>query len=85
MTFIGPYSYCYISNGIVRLGDLDGDGIINNTDVQIIAQSLAGLYTLSVTQRRIADINLDGTISSSDLYAIAQWMNHTGTTPIWDF
>jgi beta-N-acetylglucosaminidase len=53
-----------------RLGDLNGDGKISNTDLVLIRYHLVGLRKLNADEIKRADINKDGRITNTDLVLI---------------
>jgi beta-N-acetylglucosaminidase len=53
-----------------RLGDLNGDGKISNTDLILIRYHLVGLRKLNADEIKRADINKDGRITNTDLILI---------------
>ncbi len=56
------------SNG--RLGDVNGDGLVNETDIKLIQEHTVGLIVLTETQKLYADVNKDGKIDSWDALEI---------------
>ena len=46
--------------------DFNNDGIVDEDDVQLIRDYLAGSALLSDSQKKLADINVDGVINDSD-------------------
>ena len=56
---------CCASTATIR-GDLNGDGIVNVIDVNIIKRVLAGVVTLDSKVEKAADLNSDGSINSID-------------------
>jgi beta-N-acetylglucosaminidase len=53
-----------------RLGDLNGDGKISNSDLILIRYHLVGLRKLNAEEIKRADINKDGRITNADLILI---------------
>lgn len=53
-------------------GDVDRNGIINETDRFLIAGYILGECSLDPTQIRSADINGDGRVTNSDLTLLAR-------------
>ena len=58
------YKYAYI------LGDLDGDGDVNTTDLATMKLFLAGLSELSDTGLVAGDFNKDGAVNTTDLASL---------------
>ena len=49
------------------LGDVNGDGQVTVVDATLIQKYIAGLVTLSDTQKAAADVNNDGSVSIVDV------------------
>ncbi|TYQ12695.1 UNVERIFIED_CONTAM: GH35 family endo-1,4-beta-xylanase [Acetivibrio alkalicellulosi] len=58
----------------VRLGDLNGDGNIDSTDVALLRRHLLNITPLSETARSNADINKDGRIDSTDYVLMRRYI-----------
>lgn len=58
---------------IERLGDVDGDTIVNSSDALLILQHSTGLITLSEAQLVKADVDADSVVNSSDSLLILQY------------
>ena len=56
------------------LGDVNGDGKISVLDATLIQKYLAGLVTLSDTQKAAADVNGDGSVSVIDATLIQKYI-----------
>ena len=56
------------------LGDVNGDGKISVLDATLIQKYLAGLVTLSDTQKAAADVNNDGSVSVLDATLIQKYI-----------
>jgi hypothetical protein len=56
------------------VGDIDGNGQINNVDVVTLARYIVGLYdeATAAAVRMYADMDGDGIITNSDLVALAR-------------
>ena len=54
-----------------RLGDVNGDGYINTTDVTLTAAHVKGRRMLNPEQKKRADVNGDGSVNTSDVIKIA--------------
>ncbi len=70
---ISPYRTLGFDEHAGNLGDFDGDGTINEADVEIVRKLLAGLLKLSDLPEGIADFNNDGSVDSRDLVAIKKY------------
>lgn len=75
----------------VKLGDVNGDDIIDSTDASaVLAEysilSTGGTGTFTSRQSVAADVNSDNTINSSDASSILIYysVSSTGGTPSWD-
>ena len=56
------------------LGDINGDGFVDNIDVVMLARYLVHLTVLEGDSLKAADMDADGTISNSDLVFLARKM-----------
>ena len=54
-----------------KLGDINGDDVINVADISKVAAYIKGLRTLTEEQRTSADVNGDGKINVADITRIA--------------
>lgn len=52
------------------MGDVNFDGLINITDIDILVNALLQKIALTAQQIVVADVNLDGAINVSDIIAI---------------
>ena len=55
----------------LKLGDLDGDGILNVKDISLMAAYLKGIRTFDDYQYSVGDFNNDGTINVTDIGQMA--------------
>ena len=55
-------------------GDVNGDGVIDSADLQLIAQHIVNTTTLSGDDFLAADVNASGTVDSADLQLVAQYL-----------
>jgi len=58
-----------------KLGDVNGDGQINNLDVQKISDYIQGKTTLTLEQYKAADVNKDGYIDTGDTYKLQRFIS----------
>jgi hypothetical protein len=56
----------------VNKGDINGDGVINGKDVNLLAQSCVAKVTLTDAQKEVADLDGDGKITGKDVNKLAQ-------------
>ena len=56
----------------IQLGDINLDGVVNNADILMFADYLAGNVNLTDKHLLAADVNQDGEINCSDLALITQ-------------
>lgn len=56
----------------IQLGDINLDGVVNNADILMFADYLAGNVKLTDKQLLASDVNQDGEINCSDLALITQ-------------
>lgn len=66
--------YCTSTNEGL-LGDINQDGIIDQTDVDLCRNSNLGTVTLTSEQIKLGDIDEDGTISLNDVVLIEDYIN----------
>lgn len=66
--------YCTSTNEGL-LGDINQDGIIDQTDVDLCRNSNLGTVTLTSEQIKLGDIDEDGTISLNDMVLIEDYIN----------
>ncbi len=62
-------------------GDLNGDGVVNNTDVDIALQIAVALISPSDDQRNAGDVNGDQRIDSADVALISRISTGLDTVP----
>ena len=60
--------------GSHKLGDVNNDSKVDNKDVTLVQQYIAGLTSFDVERRSLADVNFDGTISVSDAITLYNLM-----------
>lgn len=60
---------------IVR-GDMDGDGIVNESDVYAVQNYLAAVESFDGYQFQGADVNNDDIVNESDVYSIQQFLSN---------
>lgn len=54
------------------MGDVNGDGAVNEADARLIMDHLAGSVTLDETAQTRADVNGDGNVTYLDAMAIME-------------
>ena len=54
------------------LGDLNGDGQVDNADLVTLARAIVGIVKLTDTQTTAADMNKDGMVDNQDLVLLAR-------------
>lgn len=57
------------------LGDVNGDGVIDQLDTAMLAEALADMRRLSPEQREAADVNGDGYLNVVDLLMLARYVD----------
>ncbi len=67
-----PYATIVLSFGEAVLGDVNGDGVIDETDAGIILDYEAGLRAVQPSLLT-ADVSGDGVVDSNDAVLIAQY------------
>ena len=60
--------------GDVILGDVNGDGVVNGKDSNVIRKILGGSYSASELETLAADVNRDGLINGVDANYIARYI-----------
>ena len=55
------------SGALAVVGDVDGDGAVGGTDLQLLGAYLDGAGALDALEYRRADVDLDGTLTTEDL------------------
>lgn len=58
----------------VQVGDVNGDGVINNKDVAYLAKYLVGTQSITDTQMESADVNGDGFINNKDVAKLSRYL-----------
>ena len=56
------------------LGDVNADGVINQTDANMILQASVGSITLTSAQQKRADVNFDGVVNTADSLKVNQYI-----------
>ena len=69
------------ASAISRIGDVDGNGVIDTKDALMIMQCINGDLIMSDDQFKRADLNGDGTLNSSEALRILQYVNGKVNTP----
>ena len=54
-------------------GDLDGNGLINTTDVVLLRRYIAGGYGVEISEKA-ADLNSDGTLNTTDIVLLRRYI-----------
>ena len=57
-----------------KLGDVNGDGVINSEDFNLLNNYMQGNESLTLQQIKAADINKDGKIDAMDSYKLQQYI-----------
>lgn len=57
-----------------QLGDVNGDGLINEEDLELLQDYMLGNVGLSDKQKELADVNKDGKLDSGDLFKFRQFL-----------
>jgi hypothetical protein len=55
-------------------GDINGDGVVNVSDLILLANQLAGNTHLSTPQKAAANVFYDGQVDVLDLFAMANFL-----------
>ena len=80
---LNPYSFNVTTKAAdttkIMTGDVNQDGQITSTDLDLITNVLLKKATLTVQQNKAADVNGDGVITSLDLALINSYLNGTIT------
>ena len=77
----------YFSYNKIGLGDVNGNGIVNQTDVNMIVAYLTESNNVNLTEepKLAADADCSGSISYDDVLTILYWMSSANHDPIWTF
>lgn len=67
----------YIEGIDYTLGDLDGDGVVTQTDADMCLSAAVGNLALTEKQFKAADVNRDGKIDTVDAARIQRFANGT--------
>ncbi|MCL6588709.1 MAG: glycoside hydrolase family 3 C-terminal domain-containing protein [Firmicutes bacterium] len=70
---LANYSMISAAPSMLKIGDVNGDGLLNNTDAQWVYQYAAGKVPAGF-QKDVADVNRDGKINATDAYLIIQYV-----------
>lgn len=80
LVFTGPVNIDWFTFGAGSnsgdLGDLNGDGNINSTDLQILKRHLLGITPLTGTKLSNADVNRSGSVDSTDYTILKRYILH---------
>lgn len=57
------------------VGDINNDGNINQTDLNLLTGYIQGKNALTDKQIKAADVNRDGTIDTGDTYKLSRYIN----------
>ena len=57
----------------IAYGDLDGDGVINTTDVVLLRRYIAGGYGVEISEKA-ADLNGDGILNTTDVVLLRRYI-----------
>lgn len=66
----------YIAMPLLEIGDINYDGLINNSDVTLLQQYCSGYDNLSDLQIFLADFNEDGDVNSKDTSALIVYISN---------
>jgi len=85
--YYGSYGYEYAKERSipyvllddVRLGDADGDGYVNISDVTDIQRAVAEMDTLDDLRKKAADINGDGVVTIDDATILQMYLAEFAT------
>ncbi|MCI8655240.1 MAG: hypothetical protein HFJ48_05170, partial [Clostridia bacterium] len=69
-----------LPNEDYQLGDINGDGVIDDEDLELLQNYLVGNIGLSDKQKELADVNKDGKLDADDLLKLRQFLNGTITS-----
>ena len=76
-TFLLQFTYIVDDDDTAyELGDVDGNGVIDEVDLGLVQNYIMGLQTLSNKQFQAADINGDGEVTSSDYVLLQQMISN---------
>lgn len=59
---------------VVKLGDINGDGLIKSADYILLKNYIAGKKQLTDSQKKAADINKDGNVKSADYILVKNFI-----------
>ena len=57
------------------VGDINGDGVINKEDLDLLGEFLTGKTSLTDRQMKSADVNRDGEIDTGDTLKLSKYVN----------
>jgi len=82
-----PYGLAWLSNSIL-LGDMNGDGVVNNFDINAFELALANPsaylaeYPNMTNYQAVGDINGDGAFNNFDISAFEALLTGSGSAPV---
>ena len=59
------------NRALAQKGDVNGDGVINVTDISLVAANVKNIKAIDKYSRNAADVNCDGSINVTDVSAVA--------------
>ena len=91
----GGYKMGWVNNGDIRLvtqtasnnnqvikGDINGDGKVDDKDLDLLTRACLGEITLEGTRKNAADMNSDGRLTVSDLSELKQKVKTSATNSV---
>ena len=72
--YLISYTFTVTESTGIKLGDVNGDNVVDITDATLIQQSAAETIKFSEAQKKAADVNHDGNVDVSDATMVQMYV-----------